>query len=576
MFLPLTTGDALRRRPILIGVLIAMCVLVFLAPESHSHPRVTDVIDAVGPSRPEVRGAFTSFDKPWTLFTYVFVHGGWSHLLGNMFFLWTFGRLIEARWGRMLTALCFFVCGAAGATLHALAHPSSTLPLVGASGAIAGLAGAVVVALPNARFNRIFSPLLWPVTPIVALVRGRGFAALLELIPFYGWILRLHRGLPAYFLLPAWLSLDLFSMMMTPGERVSYACHVGGALAGIGFAMVVRSTHLTERIDALFGAFGVAAEQDVSRASDPALAPALRARRDAERPSQFPTGRFAAGWFIVSLVAAGGLMVGMSYASERLGQLNAARQAARLREELLATPGLADAPLDARYESELFSVSYPSSFWACGAGRSAAGPCAKIKQPPRQSVNVTFVDLLRPDAGESIELAAIRGGIDKRSEIVAALTNDIASRASTEHESWTLVETHAGTCRGAYSIESVLEIGQGDHRLHMWSCSFSINRDVYVFLYVLPDSLRERDQATFERIFSGLTLPAERAPLAITVASAAPPSSTSIFSEGANADEGRCRPDQVSYRVGGSVRCRDAVEPAQPPPRPPVSPRRRP
>jgi membrane associated rhomboid family serine protease len=210
MFLPLTTGDKLRRPPILIGVIIALCVVVFLLP--HAHPKAST--DLLGHAVREDTGqAFVSFDHPLHLFTYTFLHGSLSHLLGNMFFLWTFGRLLEARWGRLLTALCFVVAGAAGAALHAVATTRHGVPLIGASGAISGLAGAVVVALPNARFNRIFSPLLWPVTPIVALARGRGFAALLELLPFYGWILKLPRGLPATFVLPAWLSLDMFSMM---------------------------------------------------------------------------------------------------------------------------------------------------------------------------------------------------------------------------------------------------------------------------------------------------------------------------------------------------------------------------
>jgi hypothetical protein len=438
---------------------------------------------------------------------------------------------------------------------------------VGASGAIAGLAGAVVVALPNARFNRVMSPFLWPVTPIVALARGRGFAALLELLPFYGWVLRLQRGLPAYFLLPAWLSLDMFSMMMRPGEHVSYACHVGGALAGIGFASAVRTTRLPARIDALFGVDDET--EDVRRASDPALAPALRTRREADRPSQFPTGRFAAGWFILSIVAAVGLMIGTSFASERLGQLHDARETVKLREKLLATTALTDVPLDARYDSPLLSVTYPASFWACGEGRSATGPCAQVALPSHK--NVTYVDILRPDALESIEIVAIWGGIEKRSEMVDALVNEIASRASTEHQTWTLIETHSVTCRGPYSVESVLEIGRGEHRLRLWACSFSINRDVYLFAYVLPDSLRERDQATFEGIFKELTLPAERQTLPITVASAAPPSLVSVLADAQN--DGRCRPDQSSYRVGGVVRCYDAPE--KPAPRTPSPPPRR-
>src|SRR5262249_29686175 len=144
---------------------------------------------------------------PTHLVTYAFAHADWMHLLGNVFFLVMFGRVLEARWGKLLVTVAFFLSAIVGALLHFAASPGDMRPLVGASGAIMGLAGALVVTLPSARFNRLFSPLFWPAMPILALVRGQGWGAIAELVPIYGWVLKLERGIPALLVLPAWLSL---------------------------------------------------------------------------------------------------------------------------------------------------------------------------------------------------------------------------------------------------------------------------------------------------------------------------------------------------------------------------------
>lgn len=538
----------------MIGVLIGVCTLVF------------GLTFTLVKKSPTFLGAFafTSTDRGWGLFTYTFLHADVMHLAGNMFFLWTFGRLVEARWGHILAAMCFVVSGAAGAVLHGLAHRGAPVPLIGASGAIAGLAGAVVVALPNARFNRLFSPLLWPATPIVALVRRRGWKALLDLLPFYGWVLKLDKGLPAFFVLPAWLSLDLFSMILQPETRTSFACHVGGAFAGMAFAALMRVTKLPEHMRAIEGR--VTHEQ--ADEDEEGLAPALRARRAANRPSRFPEGRLSGVWFVLSLVTAAALMA----ASFRVGQVATAyrekKEGESYRKKLLASADAHEAPFDSKFEHVLFTVSFPKVFWACGKGRDETGPCKGRSMP--DNPNVGAVELIHEDAMESVFVMAVRYGVDKRSELVSAVADGV-TKATKDKAKWRLVDTRTGTCHGEYSIESIIEIGSGEGMLRMYSCTFSKALDLYLYAYVIPEVLRERDEKMLARILDETQLAdqmevaaASNHPppvsLAAAVASASasapkPPPPGGEGSTASNSEITSCPNGQLSYRVEGKLQC---------------------
>ncbi|MBS2016977.1 MAG: rhomboid family intramembrane serine protease [Deltaproteobacteria bacterium] len=551
MFLPLTTSERLERRPVLVVLLVAVCTAVF---------GVTFSAKTLG-SLVVTAFAFKSLAGGPGLVTYTFLHADVSHLAGNMFFLWTFGRLVEARWGHVLTALCYVVTGASGAVLHALAHRGAPVPLIGASGAIAGLAGAVVVALPNARFNRIFSPILWPATPIVALVRGRGLRALLELLPLYGWVLKLERGLPAFFVLPAWLSLDLFSMILQPAGRVSFACHVGGAFAGMGFAALMRVTKLPERMHTRHVA-ALAAEEA-------GLAPSLRARREAERPSRFPEGGRSGIWFVLSLLTAAGLMAASFRVSEVASAYRDKRENEALRKKLLESKDASAAAFDDRYEHLLFTVSFPSVFWACGKGRAATGPCEGHKS--LDAPNVGSVELIHPEAHESVFVMAVKNGVDKRSELVSAVADGVTKEVA-DKAKWRLVETHAGTCHGEYSIESIIEIGSDDAMLRMWSCTFSKELDLYLYAYVVPEVLRARDEKLLGRILGEAKLAEATAQVtaasrgaAVSLGEALPAGSGSAAprppppgGEGAQGSEGEitsCPNGQLAYHVEGKLQC---------------------
>jgi len=140
--------------------------------------------------------------------THMFMHGGWLHIIGNMWFLYVFGDNVEDALGSARFAVFYLVCGLAALVLQVVLHPSSTVPMVGASGAISGVMGAYIVLYPRA-----------PVHMLVFL----GF-----------FITRIV--VPAFFMLGYWFLLQLagglFSLGGT-GGGVAFWAHVGGFVAGI-------------------------------------------------------------------------------------------------------------------------------------------------------------------------------------------------------------------------------------------------------------------------------------------------------------------------------------------------------
>ena len=106
---------------------------------------------------------------PGSIFTSMFLHGGWMHLIGNMWFLWIFGDNIEEHLGTVRFVIFYLVVGIAGALAQAFSLPSSTLPMIGASGAIAGVLGGYLMLFPRAKIVTFIPiPLLWPVIDVPA------------------------------------------------------------------------------------------------------------------------------------------------------------------------------------------------------------------------------------------------------------------------------------------------------------------------------------------------------------------------------------------------------------------------
>jgi membrane associated rhomboid family serine protease len=144
-----------------------------------------------------------------TYVTYSFLHGGLLHLGSNMLFLWVFGDNVEDAMGHIRFLIFYFACAAAGAFAHALLLPASESPLIGASGAVAGVVAAYLMLHPKVR--------VW------VLVLGR--------IPL---------PLPAFIPLLFWVLFQFFMVVTDVGGEVSWAAHVGGIVAGAVLVLVFR------------------------------------------------------------------------------------------------------------------------------------------------------------------------------------------------------------------------------------------------------------------------------------------------------------------------------------------------
>jgi len=142
------------------------------------------------------------------IFTSIFLHGGWLHLIGNMWFLWIFGDNVEDELGHLAYLLFYLGCGLLASTAHILANPTSVIPAVGASGAIAGVMGAYLVRFPYAR--------------IVTLVWVFVFVTTIEV--------------PAVLMLVYWFAIQFASGAAETGASdtggVAWWAHVGGFVAG--------------------------------------------------------------------------------------------------------------------------------------------------------------------------------------------------------------------------------------------------------------------------------------------------------------------------------------------------------
>ncbi len=141
--------------------------------------------------------------------SYMFLHGGFLHLIGNMWYLWIFGDNIEDRLGRIRFILFYFICGVGAASVHVYFNSQSGIPCVGASGAIAGVLGAYMVTFPRARVQVII-PLfiIWQIIE-----------------------------LPAIFVLGFWFLIQFFSSVAAissaHGGGVAWWAHIGGFVLGI-------------------------------------------------------------------------------------------------------------------------------------------------------------------------------------------------------------------------------------------------------------------------------------------------------------------------------------------------------
>jgi membrane associated rhomboid family serine protease len=207
--IPLRDDRPTRTFAFITVAIITLNVLVFWHELSLDSSRRVESFVATFALTPAWLVHAPSLDSCRSIFTSMFLHGGWMHIIGNMLFLWIFGKNVEDSVGHLKFIVFYLLCGVAAAAAQVAISPDSTVPMIGASGAISGVLGAYLLLLPRARVLVLF--------PIWIFWRVFYVPAVLFIVFWFG--MQLLSGL-------AVLHVDV-----TGG--VAFWAHVGGFVAGI-------------------------------------------------------------------------------------------------------------------------------------------------------------------------------------------------------------------------------------------------------------------------------------------------------------------------------------------------------
>ena len=209
--IPLRDDNPVRGIPVVTIALILACMAVYLWELSLPPQTAQAAINLLG-FMPALLFGYARIEEPWvspggSIFTAMFLHGNFLHLAGNMLYLWIFGDNVEDRMGRSRFIAFYLICGALAAVAQALPDMRSTVPMIGASGAVSGVLGAYVVLYPRAN--------------------------VLVAMPFL--LLRV----PALVVLGFWFAGQLVSSLMAqPGAGgIAFTAHVAGFIGG---AVLIR------------------------------------------------------------------------------------------------------------------------------------------------------------------------------------------------------------------------------------------------------------------------------------------------------------------------------------------------
>jgi membrane associated rhomboid family serine protease len=213
--IPIKDLNPARRTAYVTHAIMVLCVLVFLwqlAWQVDGMQRAIfglGLIPGVVTGSAELAPRLVLVPPSATFLTSMFLHAGWLHLAGNLLYLWIFGNNVEDRLGHLRFLLFYLGCGVAAAVAQIAPDPGSTVPMVGASGAISGVLGAYLVLFPRARVV-VFIPISF---------------------------MLLHE-IRAFWLLVIWFGLQLVSAVAAPaGAGVAWWAHIGGFVAGAVLAL---------------------------------------------------------------------------------------------------------------------------------------------------------------------------------------------------------------------------------------------------------------------------------------------------------------------------------------------------
>jgi membrane associated rhomboid family serine protease len=217
VFIPLHDAISLkyiRLQFVTIGLIIAN-IAVFFLNQTTTTDQVTVAQIALSfiPSEfeggPKIYDTGIAIPESLTLFTYAFFHGDLLHLGGNMLFLWVFGDNVEDAMGHLKYFIFYMLCAAAGALMHNYVSHGSQIPLIGASGAIAGVLSAYLILHPKVK--------IW----VLAFAR----------IPL---------RIPAWIALVLWIGMQMVMLFASPEDEVSWGAHVGGIIAGLVLVFIFK------------------------------------------------------------------------------------------------------------------------------------------------------------------------------------------------------------------------------------------------------------------------------------------------------------------------------------------------
>ena len=218
MFVPLYDANPLRtiRAPFVTYGLLAFSTIIFVVFQSGLMLQAENVsIAGFGVIPSEVllpvalRDPYTLVPQPMTFVTYLFVHGNWMHLIGNMLFLWVFGDNVEDAMGHWRFLVFYLLCGIGAALAHVAMSASSDVPLVGASGSIAGIVAAYVILHPRVK--------LWVLL-----------------------LMRLPIRISAIWAIGGWLLFQVANVLWSGDHATAWWAHIGGFATGAFLIVVLR------------------------------------------------------------------------------------------------------------------------------------------------------------------------------------------------------------------------------------------------------------------------------------------------------------------------------------------------
>jgi membrane associated rhomboid family serine protease len=227
--IPLRDTIQSKTYPIARNGLIAINVIIFIW-QMVQGPYLKDIFDLYGVvpvrySNPEIGGQFTFGQQLFPFLSYMFLHGGFLHLLGNMWFLYIFGDNVEDRLGPSRFVVFYILSGITSVLIHLATNWHSRLPTIGASGAIAGVMGAYFLLFPRSR--------------------------VLTMVPIFFFPLLFE--LPAFFFLGYWVVIQFLYATMSHGQAggVAWWAHIGGftfGLATIRLFLVMPRTGMSRKL----------------------------------------------------------------------------------------------------------------------------------------------------------------------------------------------------------------------------------------------------------------------------------------------------------------------------------------